>query len=359
MVLAAAIFGLVAAMAAISAAVTAAVNRHFPPEGDFRAVEGGRLHLVDRAANGPSAANVLLIHGASASLSDQLTALSGVLSRRYRVVAVDRPGQGWSDRPGGARDACISRQAAMIVEAVRQAGIGRAIVIGHSLGAAVAGAIAVERPEFAQGIVFVAPATHPWPGGVAWHYRLTATPVLGRLFAALVAPIVGVFLLAPSVRSVFNPQSPPKDYVRRSGAWRALTPLRFEANGQDVAALHANVVKLSSRYRDIRAPCIIITGDQDGTVWPSIHSEGLACDIQGSKLVVLRGVGHMPHHVRPDAVLAAVDEIVAMTADAVEASRGSADLGKVEPTSGTAGCAEGEAPARVIPSDCRYRPSEG
>ena len=52
---------------------------------------------------------------------------------------------------------------------------------------------------------------------------------------------------------------------------------------------------------------------RDDTVWPSIHSHGLARDIEGAKLVVLEGVGHMPHHARPDAVLAAVDEIVART----------------------------------------------
>jgi pimeloyl-ACP methyl ester carboxylesterase len=313
MVLLTALAGLVAAVATISLAVVAGINRRFPPRGALRAVEGGKLHIVDCAAiNGPAAANILLIHGASASLDDQLVALSEVLSPRYRVIAVDRPGQGWSDRPGGADDACLLRQARLIVEAVRQAGIRHAIVIGHSLGAAVAGAVVIEQPEFAQGVIFVAPATHPWPGGVAWYYRLAAIPVLGRIFAALVAPIVGTFLLAPSVRSAFRPQSPPAGYVRLSGALRAVTPLRFEANGQDVAALHANVVELSRRYREIDAPCIIITGDQDRTVRPSIHSEGLARDIQGSKLVVLPGVGHMPHHARPDAVLAAVDEIVAM-----------------------------------------------
>jgi len=314
--LAAAVLVLVACLAAISAIITLAINYRFPPEGSFLAVDGGKLHLVDHVACERPKADVLLIHGASASLADQLVALSNSLSPRYRIVAIDRPGLGWSDRPGKAGDACLLRQARMIVEAARQIGVARAVVIGHSLGAAVAGALAVERPEFVRGIVFVAPASHPWPGGVAWYYRLVATPIIGRLFAVLIAPIAGAFLLAPGVRSVFHPQAPPRDYIGRSAAWRAVTPLRFEASSQDVAALHANVAKLSRCYSEIRAPSFIITGDRDGTVRPSIHSEGLARDIPGAKLVVLPGVGHMPHHVRPDTVLSAVDEIVAMTSQA-------------------------------------------
>ena len=74
--------------------------------------------------------------------------------------------------------------------------------------------------------------------------------------------------------------------------------------------LKRHVTALSRRYAEIKAPCVIITGDADDTVSPGIHSQGLARDIEGAKLVVLEGVGHMPHHARPDAILAAVDEIV-------------------------------------------------
>jgi pimeloyl-ACP methyl ester carboxylesterase len=255
-------------------------------------------------------ATVVLIHGASASLDDQLTALSDTLSARHLVIAVDRPGQGWSERKGGARDASPSRQARLIAAALRACGIEGAVVVGHSLGAAVVAAMAIEEPDLVQGLVFVAPASHPWPGGVAWHYRLAAVPVLGLAFTGLAAPIIGTLSLRAAIRSVFAPQPAPHDYAHRSGAARAITPLRFRANSQDVAGLKRHVEALSPRYREITAPCVIITGDSDGVVWPSIHSQGLARDIAGAKLVTLEGVGHMPHHTHPEAVLAAIDHIV-------------------------------------------------
>ena len=66
----------------------------------MRAITGGRMHIAERRpVEGAAAADVVLIHGASASLGDQLVALSARLAARYRVLAVDRPGQGWSDRP--------------------------------------------------------------------------------------------------------------------------------------------------------------------------------------------------------------------------------------------------------------------
>jgi pimeloyl-ACP methyl ester carboxylesterase len=303
-------------LAAVSLGISLSIDHRYPPEGRFRKLAGGRMHVAMRGPRADAAAaDVVLIHGAFASLGDQLLALSHLLCARYRVLAIDRPGQGFSDRMGGAENASPARQAALIIEALRAEGLQRAIVIGHSFGAAVAAALAIEHPSFVQGLVFVAPATHPWPGGVAWHYRLPALPVLGRLFAGVVAPIVGFLMLRPGIAATFRPQAPPRDYARRTGAARAITPLRIRANGQDVANLKRHVEELSRCYHKIKAPCVIITGDADGTVSPRIHSRGLARDIEGAKLVVLEGVGHMPHHARPDVVLAAIDEIAALIAE--------------------------------------------
>ena len=301
---------------AISFASTFSINRRYPPEGRFQALavtkrRRNRIHFVERDARAkPAICDVVLIHGAFASMGDQLLALADVLCERYRVLAVDRPGQGWSDRPGEARDASPARQASLIHEALRAQGVERAVVIGHSFGAAVAAALALEHPSFVRGIVFVAPATHPWPGGIAWHYRIPALPALGRIFTGLLAPVLGPLLLRPGIEGVFRPQPPPRDYARRAGAARALTPSRLRANGQDVAKLKHHLLALSPRYREIKLPCVIVTGDADSTVSPALHSRALARDIEGAKLVVLEGVGHMPHHARPDTILAAIDEIV-------------------------------------------------
>jgi pimeloyl-ACP methyl ester carboxylesterase len=304
-------------LAAASAILTAWINRHHPPEGELVAVPGGKIHVAERSPAGREpAADVVLIHGASSTLGDQLVALSGELASRYRVLAVDRPGQGWSEALRDRLNASPSCQARHIAKALRRLGVEEAVIVGHSLGAAIAAALAIEEPSLVRGLVFLAPASHPWPGGVAWHYRLAALPLLGHAFSFLLAPILGSLVFRRSVEASFRPQEPPADYAARAGARRAITPPRFRSNGRDLARLKQHVTELCRRYHEIETPTVIITGDMDDTVWPSIHSHGLARDIPGAKLVLLEGVGHMPHHARPDAVLAAVDEIVAMRSKA-------------------------------------------
>ncbi len=77
------------------------IERAHPPAGRFVEVAGGRLHLLEL---GPAdAPPVVLLHGASGNLGDMRVALGDRLAARYRVILVDRPGHGWSDRPDGAR----------------------------------------------------------------------------------------------------------------------------------------------------------------------------------------------------------------------------------------------------------------
>jgi hypothetical protein len=111
------------------------IETRYPPAGRFIEVAGGRLHVVEMAPQGREPeATVLLLHGASGSSGDPMTALGERLARRFRVVAVDRPGSGWSDRIGGAGAASPATQARIIRAALREIGIERAIVVGHFLG---------------------------------------------------------------------------------------------------------------------------------------------------------------------------------------------------------------------------------
>ena len=67
-----------------------------PPAGSFVEVNGVRLHYVARGS-GPT---VVLLHGNGVTLQDfEASGVLGLASRQYRVIAFDRPGFGYSDRP--------------------------------------------------------------------------------------------------------------------------------------------------------------------------------------------------------------------------------------------------------------------
>src|ERR1700737_5442734 len=76
------------------------VEREHPPRGRFVTVDGARLHYLEKGGGRP----VVFLHGNVVTAED--CDLSGVLdlasARECHVVAFDRPGYGYSDRPRGA-----------------------------------------------------------------------------------------------------------------------------------------------------------------------------------------------------------------------------------------------------------------
>ena len=88
-----------------------------------------------------------------------------------------------------------------------------------------------------------------------------------------------------------------------------LRPAQFLANAQDVAALKAFVAAQAPRYGEIGAPTVIVTGSADTTVSPHIHARAVAAAVRDARLIVLAGVGHMPHHVDADAIAAAIGQL--------------------------------------------------
>jgi pimeloyl-ACP methyl ester carboxylesterase len=295
---------------ALTALGVARLQRLHRPSGRFVAVDGGRLHVAEMGSEQrTSALPVVLLHGASGNLEDQRLTLGHALAARRRVILVDRPGHGFSDRPGGRADASPGRQAALIAEGLARLGVGRAIIVGHSWAGALAATIALDFPERVAGLVLLAPVTHPWPGGIFWYNALASTPVIGRLFAHVCALPLGSLLIESAVANVFAPQRPPADYLRRAASRLVLRPAEFIANADDLAALKAFVTAQAPRYGAIAAPTVIISGDRDSTVHLETHARVAATAIPGAKLIVLDGIGHMLHHAAPDAIVAAIDEL--------------------------------------------------
>jgi pimeloyl-ACP methyl ester carboxylesterase len=290
----------------------ARIEAAHPAAGRFVDVRGGRLHVLElRPSSREEQLPIVLVHGASGNLNDLRLALGDRLAKNRRVILVDRPGHGWSDRPGGGADASPARQAALIVEAIDRLDVGRFVLLGHSLGGAVASAIALTWPDRLAGLVLLAPVTHPWEGGIDWYNTIMSTPVIGRLFAHTVAVPLSFLLLDDAVTTVFAPQPAPADYVRRAAIRLLLRPAQFVANAQDIAALKAFVTAHAPRYREMRVPTIILTGTDDGTVAPHVHARAFAAAVPHARLITLAGIGHMPHHASADRVVAAVEQLTA------------------------------------------------
>lgn len=296
-------------------------ERAYPNVGELIDVGGYRLNSLHIPR--PETVDlppVVFIHGASGNLLDQTGAFLRPLQGRAEMLFVDRPGHGYSER-GGPENAIPSGQAAAIARLMEKRGIEKAIIVGHSFGGAIAAAFGVHYPEKTAGLLFLAPATHPWPGGIDWYYHVATAPVLGWLFNhALVVPM-GLRRLEQGTLNVFRPNLRPSDYIASTGPSLVLRPDTFYNNAADFTRLHAYLEAESHRYPEIAAPTVIITGDSDDIVWEHLHSQGLARDIAGSELVKIRGVGHKPDYLATDVAIAALEKIAGLPRDLQAAAR--------------------------------------
>lgn len=310
------IFVLILGGLAIWGALAAAsVERRFPPTGVFVPVTGGRLHLRDiapREHSGesiPPERTIVMLHGASCNLLALTLPLAGPLGQRFRVIAIDRPGHGHSERPGGRDSASITQQAALIAEAMAAAGAPRAIVLAHSFAGAVALTLAMDHPERVAGLVLLSPASHPWPGGIDWTYHAGSIPVVDQLFSRLLLAPGATLTMEAGVKSVFAPQEPPPDYVNKTALPLLLRPQEYMANAQDVAGLYDHVLARSPGYRAIKAPTLVIAGNADKIVYTEIHTASLARELPDVTAHVLPGVGHTPHHAATDFVVSEIEAL--------------------------------------------------
>lgn len=316
-------FSITAAALGLGALLTGGGAQHraaqaeaaYPPSGDFIHVTGGRVHYV-QDGSGP---HVILLHGAGGNLRDFTFDLMGRLTDRYTVTAFDRPGLGYTDRvPGVATGPTAtegdspSAQAAMLREAAHALGITGPIVAGHSFGGIVAYAWAIEgldadHPANAAGLVSIAGVTMPWPGPLDRYYRINGSAFGGLVTAPLIAALVPDGVVRSRIESTFAPQPAPKGYADHIGTPLTLRTDSFRANIRQVNTLRPKVVDLSARYPALTLPIEIVHGTADTTVPIHIHPEEVIKIIPSARLTRLDGVGHMPHHSDPQAIVAAID----------------------------------------------------
>lgn len=298
------------AAAALVAAPLAACSRGaggaetaYPPVGDFVTGDGLKLHYVD-VGEGPT---VVLVHGASGNLRDWTFSMVDRLSDRYRVIAFDRPGHGYSERHA-ERGEVPAVQARALAAGADALGVSHAIVVGHSWGGAVATAWALDRPDQVAGAAILAGATYPWGGDGGFLYRVGSGPLSGAV-SAIARTYIGPERRRSVVADVFAPDPAPAGYAEHVGVDLALRSDTFRWNAEDIDNLNGHLGPQAARYGELAMPLEVLHGDADDTVFLDVHSRPLARDARNARLTVLPGVGHMPHHVREDQTVAAIDRL--------------------------------------------------
>src|SRR5271157_1392202 len=143
---------IVGGLAGFSVIAARRIEKAVPPQGHFLDIDDERLHVLETGAGPP----VVMIHGLSGQMGNFTHSLVGRLCGDFRVIAFDRPGSGYSTRSPKA-DASLRAQAATLAKAIGMLKLECPVLVGHSLGGAVALAIALDHPDCAGVVALISP----------------------------------------------------------------------------------------------------------------------------------------------------------------------------------------------------------
>jgi pimeloyl-ACP methyl ester carboxylesterase len=297
---------IVGGLAGFSAIAARRIEKAAPPQGGFLDLDGERLHVLDRGAGPP----VVLIHGLSGQMGNFTHSLVDRLCGDFRVVAFDRPGSGYSTRPPKA-PAGLPAQADALVKAFWALKLDHPVIVGHSLGGAVALAIALDHPECASALALVAPLTHPvaTPPHV-FRGLAIRSPLLRGLVAWTLATPASLLARNVALRKVFAPETPPADFATAGGGLLAVRPRNVYASSTEMVAVNDDLEDMTRRYPSLRTPIGILYGRGDHILDYRTQGEAMKQRVPSVDIEVVDG-GHMLPVTQPDLVAAFIRRIAA------------------------------------------------
>ncbi len=276
-------------------------ERLYPPVGAFVEVEGALIHYV-RKGVGPG---VVLLHGSDGFLQDFPSDLVDTLAAQFEVIALDRPGHGYSDGPKGEAALPVT-QVRLILGALNELGIERAIWVGHSWGGLLAMIAAIEQPDAVSALVLLAPWIYPPRSMPPVLLSIFRIPLIGTITAACIVPLIKKPLIKSTLKRAFSPEPAPPTFVERAERLWLRRPRQIQVFALESIFDRRELRKFSPGYSDILAPITVLVGDQDQIVPSTEHAERLRAARPSTELIVLPHTGHEIPHTRPLAVVEAV-----------------------------------------------------
>jgi pimeloyl-ACP methyl ester carboxylesterase len=225
-----------------------------------------------------------------------------LLARRHRVFAVDLPPFGYSQR---RRPYTLARWTVLVQGFTRRLGLDRPVLVGHSLGAAVAVSIADRDPHGTSGIVLLDGDARPVRGGVSWLSHLLVPPWYTTVYRIVTG---SDWIFRRGLASAWGVGKPPftgafidewQRPFRVSGTASALSSLlSYGIQGVSIRALER-----------VRVPRVVVWGAHD-TV-DSVAAGRRTAALLHARFVTVPEAGHLSMLAAPATVARAIDRFAA------------------------------------------------
>ncbi len=271
---------------------------HAAPAVHDVSAHGIRIRFHEMGSGKP----LVLIHGFLANRHTWDDVL-GRLAADFRVVAIDLPGFGESEKPNPSKFKYdFDAFAESVLDVTAALGLSRVSVGGHGLGGSIALALAARHPSVVENLVLVDPLVYPSRHGLL--LEASALPLVGRLaFKQLYG------------RSAFHNFF--EFYGQESTAPRERIDQMFSQFGSPAAreSAHATLMtmldtrSLVAMLPRIQARTLVMWGREDEKS-PVAHARNLSRQLTSARLEIL-SCGHFPHEEKPDEFCATLREFLA------------------------------------------------
>jgi pimeloyl-ACP methyl ester carboxylesterase len=281
-----------------------------PKSGDFVRVQGVDVFYertpfdCDGTRDCSNPPLFVLLHGFGAN-TFSFREIASPLSKYGEVVAYDRPGFGFTERPvswdGENPYGSIGHQR-ILTELISYFGQGKDVyLVGHSAGGTLAAQYALDNPSRVKGLILISPAiltTGGTPGWLNWVYDI---PQLDRVGPLLVSSIAssGMDLLN---RSWFNPDLITAEI---KAGYRAPLEVKGWERGFWEFNKAPRVFDVREKLSELTVPTLLITGVKDEVV-PTGDTELLAELIPNAIVFVIPKSGHLAQEETPEETMKAI-----------------------------------------------------
>ena len=303
------------------------INLIYHPECSwFTTIGGVRIHYQE--VGDEEAPPLILIHGFISATLVWSEVLRPLADAGFRVIAMDLPGYGYSDKPHDGRYT-IGAHAHAVVGLMDRLGLEHATIVGASYGAAIAATMALDYPERIERLVLIGAVSNDAPKNKML-LRIARLPVIGDIVTPLF--LGSRWVLHKRMEQMYRRLGVPFDEQMFEARHHLL------ANANTHRAMIRSIRRWSANRisRDahlIRQPTMLLWGEVD-THTPLSDGLRLRDAIPNARLIVFRNCGHLPQAEYPKKFVDVVadfckaGETQAKKARMLEFKRRKTDLGR-------------------------------
>ena len=282
------LISLIALSAIVTVLISQKIKRSIPKFGKITTLKDAEIHWYETGHGRP----IIMLHGLAGNLRNFTYALTDKLNQDFRVIAIDRAGCGWSKR-SRPESATLNEQARIISEFIKKEKIEKPLIVGHSLGGAIALTLALEHKTKISGLALICPATQMIDDIPDIFRFLNISNKWLRLFLAYTfSSLIGILTREKSFKTAFAPEPVCDNFAVKGGGDFALSSNSFIKTSEDLTFAISSAPSVVGREKELKLPIGVLFGEDDEILDAKLHGEKFS-ELTGAELKILPNRGHM------------------------------------------------------------------